>query len=440
MGAAAQTIQTRTAAQPGTMSALRYPHFRLYFIGQLISVSGTWMQTVAQGWLVFHLTQSELWLGVVACAAGLPALILSPFAGVLVDRFPRRNILILSQTVQMVLAFILALLTFANTVQVWHIVLLAFLLGVTNAIDAPARQAIIVDLVGKEDLPSGIALNAIMFNGSRIFGPVAAGLALTQVGPGWCFALNGASFLAVILMLFVIPAKPVPTNIQHVSPITRLREGLAFSRAHATIGPLLLLAAISSVFLTNVSTLLPAFADVVLHSPADGYAALTTAQGVGAVLAALLTAWAGTRLGRGRLVFAMMIFTPIATLLFAGTKTIPLAAFTAALVTFGLILGFVTVNTLIQTEVPDDFRGRVMSLYTLTFFGAAPFGALALGVLAGGLGEANQLALSGGPGTVAVAPVVRGIGTPEALGIYALIGGILSVYVILRAKQVRQLA
>jgi MFS family permease len=403
-------------AHSATLSALRYPNFRLYFIGQLVSLSGTWMQIVAQGWLVFNLTQSELWLGVVACAAGLPALILSPFAGVIVDRFPRRRILLVSQTVQMVLALILALLSFANTVQVWHIVTLAFFLGIVNAVDAPSRHAIIVDLVGHDDLPSGIALNSVMFNGSRVVGPVMAGIALTQVGPAWCFLLNGLSFLAVIFMLFIIR---IPHNL-HTSgdftPIERLKQGLRFARHHDTIAPLLLLAATASVFTSNISTLLPAFADTVLHSPKEAYAAMTTSTGAGAVLSAVVMTYVGRRFGRGWVVTAMAVLVLVATLLVSQTTVINTAVVLMGVFGFGIILQFVTVNTLIQNEVPDEFRGRVMSLYTLAWFGLAPFGALALGLTA------------------------QMIGTPTAIALYTLIGGVIGLTILWRSPKVRHLA
>ncbi len=401
--------------QTSTLAALRYSNFRLYFIGQLVSLSGSWMQIIAQQWLVFQLTREELWLGIVACAAGLPSLLLSPFAGVIVDRMPRRRILLFTQTIQMILAFVLAALTFTNTIQVYHIVILAFLLGMTNAIDAPSRQTIIVDLVGRNDLSSGIALNSIMFNISRIVGPAVAGVVLTQVGPAWCFFLNGLSFLAVLAMLFIMQVK---TNIPvagGLSPIQRLKEGLRFSRHHTTIAPLLLLAVIGSFFTNNIGTLFPAYADVVLKSPTEGFAAISTAVGIGAVIAGVTMTTVGKLLGRGRLISAMVVFIMLVGLLLSQATTVPTAAFFAALFGLGLILQFVTTNTLIQTEVPDEFRGRVMSLYTLGFFGLAPFGALALGALA------------------------NVIGNPAAIALYALIGGILSVSIVLRFPRVRQL-
>ncbi|MBZ0289442.1 MAG: MFS transporter [Anaerolineae bacterium] len=408
-------VHAQPAPQAQALAALRYPNFRLYFIGQLVSLSGTWMQNVAQGWLIFNLTKSELWLGVVACAAGLPSLILSPFAGVLVDRIPRRKILLVSQTVQMILAFILTALAFANIVEVWHVVVLAFILGVTNAIDAPSRQAIIVDLVGKDNLTSGITLNSIMFNTARVFGPAAAGIALVKFGPAWCFFLNGVSFIAVILMLWIMHVESSVRFVGDFAPLERLKEGLQYARRHSTIAPLLLLAGITSFLTINITTLLPAFADAVLHSPKVAYSSMTTAVGAGAVVAGILMSVLARRFGRGRVVFAMVVFVPIVAMIVSFVTDVNLAVFLMGLYGFGIILEFVTVNTLIQSEVPDEFRGRVMSLYTLTFFGVAPFGALALGFLA------------------------QAIGTPLAMAIYAGVGGLLCIYVMLRSPKVRAL-
>ncbi len=398
-----------------TLSALRIARFRLYFIGQTISISGTWMQTVAQGWLVFHLTQSELWLGLVACAAGLPSLILSPLGGVIIERVPRRTLLLFTQSVQMILAFILAYLTFTNTVAVWHIMLLAFLLGVSNALDAPTRQAIVVDLVGREHLASGIAMNSMIFNISRVIGPVVAGIVLTQIGPSWCFLLNGLSFVAVIFMLWIIRIDNAPTGTQSLAPIRQLKEGLQYARAHHTIAPLLLLAVAAALFTNNVSTLLPAFADVVLHSPKEAYSTITTAIGIGAVVSSLVLGFVGQRFGRGHVVAAMAVLVALSAFLFSFARTVEVAMIFAVVYGFAIILQFVLVNTLIQNEVPDAFRGRVMSLYTLSWFGIAPFGALLMG------GIANV------------------IGTPAAIAIAAVAGGLMSVAVLWNWPAARQM-
>lgn len=399
----------------GTLSAFRYPNFRLYFIGQLISLSGSWMQIVAQGWLVFHLTKDEFWLGLVACAAGLPSLLLSPIAGVLIDRLPRRTVLLFSQAAQMVLALTLAWLTFTNVVQVWHIMLLAFLLGIVNAIDAPSRQAIVADLVGQEQLSSGIAMNSIIFNLSRVFGPAAAGLVLNRFGPALCFFLNGLSFVAAIGMLFIIQFKDGRLTTQAFAPLQSLKEGIHFARRSPVIWPLLLLAVTASFFTANFTTLLPAFADTVLHSPKVAFSAMITAIGVGAVLGGLVMTRLGRRYGRGRVVTTMMIFVMLSALLASRTTVIEIAVFLAALYGFGIILQFVTVNTLIQNHVTDVFRGRVMSLYTLTWFGIAPFGSLLMGLVA------------------------RQIGAADAIMLSALAGGVLSIIILLRSPHLRHI-
>jgi len=412
----AQSKSSPSSVSVNTLAALRIPRFRLYFIGQTISISGTWMQTVAQGWLVFHLTQSELWLGLVACAAGLPSLLLSPIGGVIIERVPRRTLLMITQSVQMILAFILAYLTFTNTVAVWHIMLLAFLLGVSNALDAPTRQAIVVDLVGREHLASGIAMNSMVFNISRVVGPVVAGIILTQIGPDWCFFLNGLSFVAVIYMLWIIHIDNAPVGSKGVSPIMQLKEGLQYARKHDTIAPLLLLAVAAALFTNNMQTLLPAFSDVILHSPADAYSAITIAIGIGAVISSLVLGYLGRRYGRGYVVAAMAILTAVSSLIFSITTTVELAFIFGLIYGFAIILQFVLVNTLIQNEVPDDFRGRVMSLYTLAWFGIAPFGALMMG---------------------AVANV---IGTPAAIAIGSVAGGIMSAYVLYHWPAARKMA
>ncbi len=416
MASIAQIQKPPSTVAVSTLSALRIAKFRLYFVGQTISISGTWMQTVAQGWLVFHLTQSELWLGLVACAAGLPSLILSPIAGVVIERVPRRTLLMITQAVQMILAFILAYLTFTNTVAVWHIMLLAFLLGVSNALDAPTRQAIVVDLVGREHLASGIAMNSMIFNISRVIGPVVAGIVLTQIGPSWCFLLNGLSFVAVIYMLWIIRIDNAPGGTTSLAPLKQLKEGLQYARKHDAIAPLLLLAVAAALFTNNVSTLLPAFADTVLHSPADAYSAITIAIGSGAVLSSLVLGFVGRRFGRGRVVAAMAILVSISAFFFSFTKTVELSVVFGVIYGFAIILQFVLVNTLIQNEVPDVFRGRVMSLYTLSWFGIAPFGALLMGSIA------------------------NVIGTPAAIAIAAIAGGIMSVVVLWRWPAARRMA
>ena len=381
--------------KPGMMSAMRSPNFRLYFAGQIVSISGTWIQTIAQGYLVFLLTKSELWLGIVACAAGLPVILMAPIGGVLIDRFPRRKIMVFTQGSQMILAFVLAWLTFSGTVQVWHIVVLAFLLGMTNSLDVPARQLIIVEMVGRDDLYSGIALNSIMNNLGRVLGPAIAGLALVEFGAAWCFFMNGASYIAVLISLVIMKVPYAVHSISKISPIRQLREGVSYSVHQPIVLSLLLLTAISGLLVFPLTQMMPAFADLVLHSPDQGYAAVNAAIGIGAVIAGILVGWIASRLGYGKLIVVTMLLTSLAMVLLAMQVDVLIASFMAGVYGVFMLLQFVSLNTALQTIVPDAFRGRVMGLYSLGLVGLTPFGALVLGAIANVYGTPFGIALYG---------------------------------------------
>lgn len=380
----------------GTFSALRNPNFRTYFIGQLASTSGTWMQSTAQGWLIFQITHSAAWLGIVTCAAGLPILLLSPFAGVLVERISRKNIMIVTQVIQMILAFVLAALVFTNTVGIAHIVVLSVLLGITNAIDGTVRFAIIADLVEREHLPSAITLNSILFNGSRVLGPAAAGIALITLGAAWCFLLNGLSFVPVIISLFMVTVKAItpPTVIKR--PLEELCEGILYARQHPVILPSLLLTANAGLLAISVITLFPALAAVVLNSPTDGYTLISAANGLGAVIGGILLGALAQRIGLSRSVSVLALVTALSMGLLASTTQVSTAAFIAFGYGMALVTQFVGTSTLIQTEVPNAFRGRVLALYSLAFAGLTPFGALILGLISNNIGLVNTIILSAG--------------------------------------------
>jgi MFS family permease len=390
------TVNTPVANRVGTFAALQSSNFRLYFIGQLLSMSGTWMQNVAQGFLVFQLTKSEFWLGIVACAAGLPLLLLSPFAGVIVERMPRRRLMLITQVIQMMLAFILAALVFTNAVQIWHIVVLATLLGITNAFDAPARQTFIVDLIGKDLLPSGIAMNSIIVNGSRVLGPTVAGIFLATFGAAWCFLLNGLSFLCVIGTLFALHLDSESRPKQKTRALAQLREGLRYVRSHPVVMPLILLSGAGGFLCWATISLFPAFSDVVLHAPEEGLAIISAANGVGAVLAGLVISYLGQKYGRGRILTTIGLMTGIFIALMSRTTTLPLAALMSAGFGFCAISFFVTINTSIQLTIPNEFRGRVLSIYTWSIIGLNPFGALLLAFLAEEIGNPDALAIYGG--------------------------------------------
>jgi MFS family permease len=296
---------------------------------------------------------------------------------------PRRTLLVITQTVMMGLAFVMALLVFLNVVQVWHVVLMAVLLGIANAFDAPARQSFIVDMVGREDLTNGIAMNSIMFNGARVIGPALGGLLLAAVGAGWCFMLNGVSFLAVIAGLLAMHIPHLaPRPPSSASAWQQLKDGLHYAGSRSEIVSLLLLASVFGLFGNAYSALLPAFVDQVYHAGANGYGFLNAAVGLGAVTSAFLIAQFVDRARRGTWLFFANQGFSIMLFVFAFNQNFPLAL----LAGFGLGLCFMmqstNMNSLLQTQVDDAMRGRVLSLYTLSFFGLAPFGNLISGALA----------------------------------------------------------
>ncbi len=354
--------RARPARVPKTFRALQHRNYQLYFAGQLISVAGTWMQIVAQAWLVYQLSHSELMLGVVGFASAIPALLISPWAGVVVDRVNKRNLLVVTQSAAMVLAFILAVLTFTGLVQVWEIVALAALMGVVNAFDGPARQAFVVEMVGREDLPNAIALNSMMFNGARVIGPALGGLLLATVGTAWCFFINGLSFLAVIGCLLLMRLTPRLRVLEIGSPWTDFKHGLRYVLMHREIFALLMLALIFSVFGISYNTLLPAFVDQVLRAGATGYGTVNAFIGVGAVIGAFIMARYGDRGQRGRWLVWMILAFPFVLLLFALNTHFVLALGLAVGLGVGFMLVFTCINTLLQTNVDDQMRGRVMGL------------------------------------------------------------------------------
>jgi MFS family permease len=382
------------AVAAGTFRSLRHRNFQLYFGGQLISVAGTWMQAVAQAWLVYEISHSDLTLGIVGFASAIPALIVSPWGGVIVDRVPKRGLLIATQAGAMLLAFILAALAFTHTVQVWHVVALAAGLGLVNAFDAPARQAFVVEMVGREDLTNAIALNSMMFNSARVIGPALGGLLLASVGSGWCFLLNGLSYLAVIAGLWAMQLPPQTARRAVAAPLKELASGLRYVGQHVEQFALLLVALIFAVFGLSYATVLPAFADQVLHAGASGYGLLNAATGVGAVVGALIIARTGGGGRRGRLLVLASLAFPLVLFAFAFVSLFVVSLLLALALGLLFMVQFTLINTLLQLYVADDMRGRVLSLYSLTFFGFAPFGNLATGNLAEHWGLGLTIGLS----------------------------------------------
>jgi MFS family permease len=364
-------------------ASLRYRNYRLWFIGQLASLIGTWMQTTAQGFLVFQLTHSPAYLGYVGFAAGMPALLFTLYGGVVSDRMPRRTLLVITQTAMMILALILAALAFAGVVQPWHIVLLAFLLGIANAFDAPARQAFVLEMVEREDLSNAIALNSTMFNSATAVGPAVAGVTYAALGPAWCFTINGLSFIAVIAALLMMRLNAHAARARATSALADLKEGLRYVKAHSTIRILILVAAVTSLFGMGYATLLPAWSVTVLNGDSATLGFLQSARGVGSLVGALMIASLGRISFKGRLFTLGSLIYPVFLLVFATVRWLPLSLLVLMGVGWGFMVLFNMVNALIQTHVSDELRGRVMGIYTISFFGVMPMSAL----LAGGVAE-----------------------------------------------------
>lgn len=385
---AAQTVWQRTFA------ALQYPNYRLWFLGQLVSVVGTWMQITAQGFLVFELTRSTTYLGFVGFAAGIPSWLFMLFGGVIADRMSRRNLLVITQTALMVLAFVLAALAFTGLVRPWHVVLLALAVGTANAFDAPARQAFVFELVDREAVTNAIALNSSLFNLGSVVGPAVAGLAYAAVGAAWCFTLNGASFLAVIaaLLLMRLPARDVAAHSR--SALSELKAGVRYTLGDPFLRLLIAVPAVTALFGTVYGTLLPAWAVEVLGGDATTNGLLQSARGAGSLAGALMVAALGPALQRGRLLTIGTFLYPVILLVFAVVRPLPLAWAALAGIGWSHLVLFNMANTLVQTHVSDEFRGRVMGIYTLSFFGGMPLGALWGGAVADWIGAPMTIVVS----------------------------------------------
>lgn len=376
--------------------AFRHYNFRLYFVGLLISVVGVWAQLVAQNWLVLELTDSPLILGQVTFVMAVPVWVLSPWAGVIIDRMSRRTLLIITQVVQMGQAFALAALTFSGTIQVWQIVWLSALRGLTNAFDAPTRQAIMVELVGKEDLSNGIALNSAMFSLARTLGPGIGAVILAVLGTAWAFTINGITFLAILVSLALLRLDRPAARPSGSSPLNDLAEGLRYIWQHKTILALIIIAMVIALFGSNFSTLMPVVARDVLGRDEVAYGMMGMALGIGSIIGTSIVAYLSTRPGRGRRLNQVNLIFPLTLLAFALSKSYSLSLFTLVLVGISFIPQLSLCNMLIQSIIPDEIRGRVMSIYSLVIFGTFPLGALIAGSIAEVLGAPLAIAISAG--------------------------------------------
>jgi MFS family permease len=377
-----------------TFRALRHRNFQLFFSGQLISLIGTWMQNVAQAWLVYRMTGSSLLLGSIAFAGQIPVFIAAPIGGAIADRYSRHKLVIGTQISSMILALILAALTLTNRIEIWHIFVLSALLGVVNGIDIPARQSFMVEMVGKEDLMNAIALNSSMFNGARIIGPAVAGVLVAAIGEGWCFFVNGVSYIAVIIGLLMMRVKP-RRIVSKSAPLQHIIEGFRFVRQATPIRDMLLLLGVVSLVAMPYAVLMPIFADRILNAGARGLGILMGATGVGALLAALTLAARSGLKGLGRMIGYAALGFGASLIAFSFSRSFWLSVLLLVPVGFGMMLETTTSNTLIQAMVPDELRGRVMAVYTMMFMGMAPFGSLFAGAAADRLGAPLTLSIGG---------------------------------------------
>jgi MFS family permease len=394
------------AARRSGFGALVHRNFRLFLFGQTISLTGTWMQSVAQGWLVLLLTNSPFYVGLVSAIGSLGVLLFTLYAGVIADRTDKRRVVVITQTLQMLQAFALAALVWSGEVTVGNILVLAGFLGVVSAFDIPTRQSFIVEMVGKEDLMSAIALNTSVFNLTRVIGPVVAGVLIGAVGVAVCFLLNGISYLAVIVGLLAMRLPPHVPQPTQMSAWQGFREVLQFLRSDRRVSTLVVLTAIVSIFGFPYLVLMPVFARDVLGIGATGYGLLSAAVGFGAVTGALTVAMLAHRIPKGRTVVLAGTLFGILLALFAASRVFPLAMGLLVLVGAAMIVNNALTNTLLQTLVPDHMRGRVMGFYSFMFVGMAPLGAFQAGVVAEQLGA--PLAVAAGGLVTALAVAVAG--------------------------------
>ncbi len=385
--------ETRTRS---LLRALRSRNYRLFVAGQGISLIGTWMQQVAMSWLIYRLTGSAMLLGVVGFTSQIPSFLLAPVAGVLADRWEKRRLLLATQTLALIQAALLAVIVLTGVVQIWQIILLSLFLGIVNAFDIPIRQSFIVQMVdSREDLSNAIALNSSMVHGARLIGPTIAGILVAGVGEGICFAINSASYLAVIVALAAMRVKPLPPRLQHHDVLREFREGVRYAFDFKPIRSILLLLALISLMGMPYSVLIPVFASEVLHGNSHTYGFLMTAAGCGAFAGAFYLASRRSVLGLGMVIVRAAILFGIGISAFAVSTSFALSMLSLIVAGFGAMTLVASSNTIIQTIVDEDKRGRVMSFFTMAFIGMTPFGSLLAGALAGSIG-AKETVLSGG--------------------------------------------
>lgn len=378
--------------------ALRHRNFRLFFVGQSISLVGTWMQRIALGWLVYRLTDSAFLLGLVSFSGQIPVLLLGPFAGVLADRINRQKLLIFTQTISMLQAAILATLVFADLIQIWQLVVLSLILGITNAVDMPTRQSFMVQMIDdRDDLGNAIALNSSMVNGARLIGPSAAGLLIVVAGEGLCFLINAITYLAVILSLLLMRVARPKRKPRSTRVWQELREGLSYAAGFEPIRAILLILALASFVGMPYAVLMPIFARDILHGGPDALGFMMGASGIGALIGAYYLASRRSIVGLGKMVPISVTIVGAGLILFSFSQMLLLSMLLLLIIGIGQMIEMALSNTILQTIVDEDKRGRVMSLYTVSIMGMMPLGSLVAGSAASHFGA---------PWTVRVAGII----------------------------------
>jgi len=377
-----------------TFKAFQYPQFRLMWTGACVSSIGTWMQALAQSWLVLEISNDPFYLGLDSFLGQIPIFLFSLVGGVIADRFDRRRVLVGSQLVQMTCAFLLAALFASKLVQVWQVLALSFCVGVAQAFGGPAYQALVPTLVKSEDLPNAIALNSIQFNLARIIGPVLGGLALTQLGASWCFSLNGVSYIAVIITLLLVQPAFFPKS--STTPILEsMKQGISFVRGEASMVSLIVVAFLMTMLGFPMIVFLPVFARDIFHMGPDGLRNMMVVSGAGSILGALLVATFHHGRKKGRAAVLGLLGLGFLVLVFSASRILAVSLVTLFLGGAALMTVFAMISSLVQLITPDEMRGRVMSVYNVAFRGGMPFGSLIAGRLVTDLGAPPVIAASG---------------------------------------------
>jgi MFS family permease len=376
----------------GIFHSLRYRNFRLFFFGQSISLVGTWMQQVAMSWLVYEITRSPLYLGVISFSSQIPAFLLSPLAGVYADKWNRHRILVVTQTLSMVQAFVLAALTFSGRIEVWHVLVLSLFIGCVHSLDIPSRQSFIIEMVErKENLSNAIALNSLMFNAARLVGPAIAGVIIAYTDEAVCFSLNGISFLAVIFSLLAMKVRSQEKTPGNSHIWEKLREGFVYAYGFFPIRQILIILVVMNLMGSSYSVLLPVYTKEVLGGDSGMYGFLVASAGMGALLATIFLARRKSVLGLGKMIVVASGIFGLGLAAFSLSRVFWLSSLLLAFSAFWLMTCLASCNIILQTIVDDDKRGRVMSLYAMAFMGTMSIGGLLVGALAGKFGVTDTM-------------------------------------------------